>query len=344
MGKLAMRSPTTFGAWLGVLAEAECVSRPLPDMRGQLPSLYAAWQDKRGARAFPSKIDLVPRGIKNHLKHIALVRLIDGGEDFEFRIAGDALVQDLGQNIQGRRLSEFADFGPALESAFRAVATAAVPMLFEFQHALPERVSACGQILLLPVGEHDGEVDHILAMGTVPSPADAGARPADTLYDLRLRTFEFYPKPLEKIGDELKPLQTLWEQRRTGRRFPATRDITAGDIAQYLPRTTLMRVIDNGNDFEYRVAGDVLIKSFGWSIRGTRSSQLTNLRKHTNLDALMDVACRPVTASGRPILIEFKSELYGGAVVRREALHLPLGDDDSAVDHILVASSRAVRG
>jgi hypothetical protein len=338
-----MRSPTASGAWLRMLGEAGCVSKPLPEMRGPLPSLYAAWLDRRGARAFPSKADLVPKAVKSHLKHIAFVRLVDGGDDFEFRICGEALVQDLGENIQGRRLSAFADFGPAVASAFRSTACAGAANLFEIQHTLRDHRSVCGQVLLLPVGEHDGDVDHILAMGTVPAPADAAARPADELYDLGLRTFEFYAKPLEKMGDELKPLQALWEQRRTGRRFPTRHDIAARDIAQYLPRTTLMRVIDGGADFEYRLAGDVLIKSFGWNLRGARSSQLTNLRKHTNLDALMDIACRPVAANGMPILIEFKSQLYGGAVVRREALHLPLGDDDGAVDHILVASSRAVR-
>jgi len=338
-------APTLSGAWNRILREARCQSRPLHEMRSPLQSLHALWADKRGARAFPSKADLVPKAIKHLLRHVGLIRMFGGGNAFEVRIAGDALVQGFGQNIHGRRVTDLAQFGPVLESTLRSVASGGSPHLLEFQYASAGQNVVCGQAVFLPLGESDGEVDHILVMGTVVPLKHGALQPGASLelLDLGIRKFAFYPKPLEQIGDHLLPLQKLWNERRGQRRFPARDAISPRDIKDYLARATIMRVIDGGNDFEYLLAGDVLIKSYGSNLQGAKASELANLREVTDLSALMDVACRPVVAHGAPILVEFKSELYGGAIVRREALHLPLGDDDGAVDHILVVSSPAVR-
>ena len=48
------------------------------------------WNRLRGDRRFPSRRDAAPRELSSLLRNIALVRVIQGGADFQFRIIGDA--------------------------------------------------------------------------------------------------------------------------------------------------------------------------------------------------------------------------------------------------------------
>lgn len=51
------------------------------------------WNRLRGERRFPSRRDAQPRELSSLLRNIALVRVVQGGADFEFRVLGDAIIQ-----------------------------------------------------------------------------------------------------------------------------------------------------------------------------------------------------------------------------------------------------------
>src|SRR5580692_3405383 len=68
------------------------------------------WRKIGGARKFPSRNDLSPRDIAGLLRNTVLLRVIDDGVDYDYRIVGDAHVIAHGYSMQGRRLSRIDEF------------------------------------------------------------------------------------------------------------------------------------------------------------------------------------------------------------------------------------------
>src|SRR5262249_12687592 len=66
----------------------------------------AHWLRLKGERRFPARDELVPRDMAAFLRNIALVRVLDDGRDYEYRIAGDAHVEAHGASFQGTYLSD----------------------------------------------------------------------------------------------------------------------------------------------------------------------------------------------------------------------------------------------
>src|ERR1041385_8524565 len=63
------------------------------------------WRRIRGPRRFPSRADVNPRDMTNILRNAVLMRVIDCGADYEYRIVGDAHTVAHGFCMQGKRLS-----------------------------------------------------------------------------------------------------------------------------------------------------------------------------------------------------------------------------------------------
>jgi len=90
------------------------------------------------------------------------------------------------------------------------------------------------------------------------------------------------------------------------------------DIKDCLRLTALMRVVDGGRDFAYRLRGDGLVqaihRAYGGKLLGKNALELIDL------GALYDLAHRPVVESGAPRLIEVGYEFGGYPVRCRECL------------------------
>ncbi len=126
------------------------------------------WNDLRGARRFPSREEITPRGMAPFLRNVVLTRVIDGGRDYEYRIAGEAFVTAFGFNFKGMLLSQVQETDPDYGHATRAV--------FEFERNLGQPFALRGRIaaaavaarfsshetIFFPLGK-DGVVDHLLA-------------------------------------------------------------------------------------------------------------------------------------------------------------------------------------
>lgn len=102
---------------------------------------------------------------------MSLVKVIDGGADFEHRIVGDGHVQAFRVSLQNRRFSEIACEAPELISIsqpnFLKVVQTRAPLAFrgntgrDAVNVLFTNVES----IFLPLGETDEAVDHVVVFG-----------------------------------------------------------------------------------------------------------------------------------------------------------------------------------
>lgn len=86
-----------------------------------LSFLRAYWDEKRGTRTMPSRSDIRPSEMKEHLGYILLLDVLDGGEDFRFRTVGARVSDYFLMDGIGKTVSEgFAAYGEAAVAAVLA--------------------------------------------------------------------------------------------------------------------------------------------------------------------------------------------------------------------------------
>lgn len=132
------------------------------------------WSALRDGRLFPSRDDLKPRDMIRILPHMSLVKVIDGGADFEHRIVGDAVVRTFAVPIQKRRFSEIAPQAPQLIDAsfwlFRKVVETRAPLAYlqRTQNDTFQIAYTLAEMVLLPLGNRDEAVDHVVGFVAQP--------------------------------------------------------------------------------------------------------------------------------------------------------------------------------
>lgn len=136
-------------------------------------------------------------------------------------------------------------------------------------------------------------------------------------------------------GNDLKRFVAYWIEKAAGRPFPSFADIDPIEIAWALPRLYLVRVIDGGADFVYRLAGEEVNRRYGGSIAGKRIEEL--LAK----DAAREIkeCWRRMIAGPEAYYSEVRHLTNRGVAVRGRRVTLPLGPDGGPdggpVDHIV---------
>lgn len=128
----------------------------------------AYWESLRAGRRFASRTQVTLRGLGALAKHAVLVRVIDGGADYEFRIVGNVPATAVGRNFRGRHMSD-----PEVDAVMRSnyrhqlydeVVRTGEPKLFKCRLVDPTRLNlpVCSETVFLPLGEDDVMVDHLL--------------------------------------------------------------------------------------------------------------------------------------------------------------------------------------
>jgi len=128
------------------------------------------WENARGSRTMPSRADMSPRVMAGLLRNTVLARVIGAGEDFEFRIVGDAIVQAQGASLQGMTTAQIdlvlPGYGTILHNAYANTwrkRTACAYRGWYVREA--DGRSMFHESLVMPLG-NDGETpDHILVVG-----------------------------------------------------------------------------------------------------------------------------------------------------------------------------------
>ena len=127
-----------------------------------------------------------------------------------------------------------------------------------------------------------------------------------------------------------------WRNLAGGRKHPSRSDITPRGLASLLRNTTLLRVIDGGKDYEYRIVGDAYVMAHGLSFQGKRWSQTDKLSP--GYHAMIKSTYDRVVRKAEPVAMRGWIERSGRTLelIYSEYVFLPLGIDDKTVDHILV--------
>jgi hypothetical protein len=134
----------------------------------EIRTVVAAWKKWSGFQAMPSRERLSLHDLGSILANISLARVLDGGDDYEFRIIGDAHVRAYGTNYQGRRVSDVVraapKFGKQLKASYDYVRISR--QTFSVRGLVgrnaPDAGFAWFETCYLPFGDIKDRVDHIL--------------------------------------------------------------------------------------------------------------------------------------------------------------------------------------
>jgi hypothetical protein len=130
------------------------------------------WRSLRNGRRFPARGDLHPRDMAGILRDMALVKIISGGADYEYRIVGDAQAQAYAVPLQGRRISEISVTAPwfshIVTNVYEHVRRSGEPLAIRGRigREFPEAKFVYHESVFLPLGVNDDAVDHLLIVST----------------------------------------------------------------------------------------------------------------------------------------------------------------------------------
>ena len=135
----------------------------------QLRKAFDLWTKLKGPRPFPARNEISPRDLADFLRNIVLVRVLDAGNEFQFRIVGDAIVLAQGQSFQGLTTAEIElrlpGYGRMVKRAYQRIYAERKPLLLRgwFEHASTKR-AFFNETLGLPLGPDADTIDHILVV------------------------------------------------------------------------------------------------------------------------------------------------------------------------------------
>ena len=126
-----------------------------------------------------------------------------------------------------------------------------------------------------------------------------------------------------------------WRRISAGRKYPDRNDINPRDIRGLLRNVILLRVIDSGRDYEYRIVGDAHVIAHGFSMHGKNLSQMDDHAPgySTVVKELYDYPVR----RGAPLALRGWLSMgeHGSEFLYSESVFLPVGPNDKTVDHVL---------
>jgi hypothetical protein len=128
------------------------------------------WCALRAGGRLPARSQLSPRDMAGLLKHLVLVKVIDGGRDFEYRITGDAQVQAYGFHFQNMRVSHIEaaapEFGRMMRGLYETVRASAAPFAVRgwVGRDVPDARFVYYESVFLPLAEDGVTVDHIVVV------------------------------------------------------------------------------------------------------------------------------------------------------------------------------------
>lgn len=145
-------------------------------------------------------------------------------------------------------------------------------------------------------------------------------------------SFEDISSPMLRHGVE------QWNGLRGRRRFPAREDLKPRDIVHLLSCMSLLRTLPDG-DFEYRITGDAVVRSYDVRLQNRRVSDIC--RDMPVYARFVRPLLAHVARHGTPLAVKGKTghDVYLTKFTHHENVVLPLGPNDDTVDHILIFSS-----
>ena len=135
----------------------------------------------------------------------------------------------------------------------------------------------------------------------------------------------------------------LWHSLCNDRRFPAHADLDPRMLASFQDYMILLKVIEGGEDFEYRFVGKNQAQAYKYPVEGYLITQ--TLERSSKYGPMIFAGYRYIQQSGIPFAMRgWVGEDYVTANFSYfETVALPLGPSDDYVDYIVVFSAFAPR-
>jgi len=114
-------------------------------------------------------------------------------------------------------------------------------------------------------------------------------------------------------------------------------------MARFLPHVIIIRVDDEGADYEYRYVGEAQRQAYGIPIKGIRLSQIEAAAPQ--LGVLLRCVYERVRSTAKTLVV--RGRALGGSVDEKprfqETAWMPLGESDGCVDHLLMIGVQVPR-
>jgi len=130
---------------------------------------------------------------------------------------------------------------------------------------------------------------------------------------------------------DLRRFVGYWIAKAAGRAMPSFGDIDAVEIPWALSRVYVLRVVDGGADFVYRLAGEAINLRYQGAIAGKRVSDL--LAPSAAADVIG--RWRRVVETPAAYYVDSEHPTTSGLRIRGLRTALPLGPTGGPVDHII---------
>ena len=137
----------------------DAFSRALTSNR--LRTVYEMWKDLRGHRLAPKRAEIMPARLRGILPSTFMIDVIDGGEDFRLRFAGERIIQFMGRRYAGTLLSQLRGsvfFDNMAHMFERSVATKAPLARGPVQASLTGKEFLEVEAMVLPLSEDGAEI------------------------------------------------------------------------------------------------------------------------------------------------------------------------------------------
>ena len=140
----------------------------------QLRFLLRYWTELAGARTMPGTREIDALEMRPALGYINLLDVIEGGEDFRYRVFGSVIAAVAGYEMTGRTVSALKTALYVTEftlAAYRAVVQRGEPLLTEHRPPPSAVPTVAWHGLVLPLADDNGAVARLL-IGSVPFSRD----------------------------------------------------------------------------------------------------------------------------------------------------------------------------
>ncbi|MDR3528282.1 MAG: PAS domain-containing protein [Rhizomicrobium sp.] len=145
--------------------------------------------------------------------------------------------------------------------------------------------------------------------------------------------------------NETRAAYAYWSKLRGDRPWPAREEMQLRHIAALVPIMSLVKVLDDGADFEHRIVGDAMVRAFSVPLQNRRFSEIA-VDAPTLIDGSLTLF-RKVLTEQTPIAWQQRvlNDSVHIVTTYTEMVLLPFGRTTGVIDHIAAfgVQSRAPR-
>jgi hypothetical protein len=131
---------------------------------GSLAALLDYWSDKRSGRDLPSRGDIDPLELKEHMGNLCLVEVVHAPLRLRYRLVGSNITQAMRRDATGRWFEEL--YPPDVRVAYMAIYEWLIahrrPIRAHGQTVYPDRHLYRYELLNLPLADDDGPINMVL--------------------------------------------------------------------------------------------------------------------------------------------------------------------------------------